>query len=288
MKTKEAKEVQEFVLPNEIVTVKFVPKKKGMAANVEDNHVISGGMLTNAVRTFQCPLQRRGGIANILSKAEKKFLEEATGKDLSVYGDFWTKFKVKLYKDNASNKFDLSDPMGFLAVRVLENYPNDIAHSWAQRNDKISYQFAITRPGEEINERKIKLDVKKEAFKLYGRMENNRTSLLGALKLLTNQPISKTSDLEWLQGKVEEIVDSTPEKFVQLVNDPSFETQILIKQGVEAGVIKKNGNKYETLDGLMLCKDGEVPTFANTVRFLDNDKNQEVRLLIEARIENAK
>ena len=288
METQEENVVQKFVLPNEIVTVKFVPKKKGMAANVESNHVISGGMLTNSVKTFMCPLQQRGGIANILSKEEKNHLEELTGKNLSVYGDFWAKFRVKLYKDNASNVFDLSDPMGFLAIRILENYPDDIAKTWAQRNDKISYQFAITRPGEEVNEKKIKLDVKKEAFKLYGRMENNRTSLLGALKLLTNQPISKTSDLDWLQGKVEEIVDDTPAKFVQLVSDPSFETQILLKQGVESGVIKKNGNKYETLDGLQLCKDGEIATFANAVRFLDNDKNQEVRLLIEARIDNAK
>jgi len=289
MKTKEeVVEVKKFTLPEEIVTVKFVPKRKGMAANVEDNHVISGGMLTNSVKTFYCPLQRKGGIANVLTTAEKNCLEELTGKDLSVYGDFWTTFRVKLYKDNAANTFDLSDPMGYISIKILENYPREIARTWAQRHDKISYQFAITRPGEEVNETKLKLDVKKEAWKLYGRMENNRTKLLGVLNLLSNQPISADSDLDWLQGKVEEYVDTSAPKFVQLVSDPSFETQILVKRGVEAGVIKKNGNKYETLDGLELSKPKEVATFANTVRYLDNDKNQEVRLLIEARIDNAK
>jgi|TARA_R110000822_G_scaffold152112_8_gene291349 hypothetical protein len=288
MKTQEEVVEKVFSLPTEIVTVKFVPKKKGMAANVEDNHVISGGMLTNSVKTFMCPLQRKGGLANILNKKEKDFLEEMTGKDLSVYGDFWVKFRVKLYKDNASNTYNLNDPMSYIAIKILENYPDDIAKSWKQRNDKISYQFAITRPGEEINEKKVRLDIKAEAFKIYGRMEHNKTLLLGALKLLTNQPISEASTLDWLQGRVQEIVDSTPAKFVSLVNDPSFETQILVKRGVEMKVIKKNGNKYETLDGLELCNSGETPTFANTVRFLDNDKNQEVRLLIEARIDNAK
>tara|TARA_R110000772_G_scaffold54130_2_gene123611 strand:+ start:15495 stop:16358 length:864 start_codon:yes stop_codon:yes gene_type:complete len=286
----ENKEVKEsvFTLPNEIVTVKFVPKRKGMAANVEDNHVISGGMLTNSVKSFFCPLQRKGGIANILSKQEKDFLEEVTGKNLSVYGDFWTTFKVQLFKDNASNTFNMANPMEYIAIKILQNYPNDIAKSWKERSDKISYQFAITRPGEEVNEKKIKLDVKKEAFKLYGRMENDRAKLLGALKLLTNKPISAASDLDWLQGQVEEFVDNSPSKFVQLVKDPSFETQILIKRGVEAGVIKKSGNKYETLDGLELSNTGEPSTFANAVRYLDNDKNQEVRLLLEARIDNAK
>ncbi len=288
MKNKEEVVERKFSLPNEIVTVKFVPKRKGMAANVEDNHVISGGMLTNATKIFYCPLARRGGITNVLSTEEKNFLEEKTGKDLSVYGDFWTNFKVKLFKSNASNVFNLSDPMGFISVRILEKYTNDIAHSWAERNDKISYQFAITRPGEEVNEKKIKLDVKFEAFKLYGRMEHDRTKLLGALKLLSNKPISDTSALDWLQGQVQEYVDKSPAKFVQLVNDPSFETQILLKRAVAVGVVKKNGNKYESLDGLELCKSGEAATFVNTVRFLDDDKNQDVRLLIEARIDNAK
>ena len=126
MKTQEETVQKSFSLPNELVTVKFVPKKKGMAANVEDNHVISGGMLNNAVKTFYCPLQRKGGMANILSRVEKDHLEDITGKDLSVYGDFWLKFKVKLYKDNASNVYDLSDPMGFIAIRLLEQYTNEI------------------------------------------------------------------------------------------------------------------------------------------------------------------
>ncbi len=286
-KSKEDKKVT-FKVPNEVVTVKFVPRRRGMAAHVDDNHVISGGMLNNAVKTFYCPLQRARGIGNILADDEKEFLEKKTGLNLSVYGDFWKKFKVKLFKNNASNVFDLSDPTGFLSVRVLESYPNDIAHSWGARNDKITYQFAITRPGEEINETKVKLDAKKEAFKRFGKIEDNREMLLGVLKLITNQPISKESNLDWLQGKVQEHVDSDPNNFISIITDSSFETKILIKKAVEVGVIKKKGNKYETLDGLELCNPKEVPTFVNTIKYLDDDRNQEIRLLIEARVDNAK
>lgn len=287
-KKEEVMEAKSFSLPDEKVTVKFIPKKKGMAAHVDDNHVIAGGMLTNAVKTYFCPLQRKGGLANILNKEEKAFLEEATGQNLSVYGDFWSTFSVKLRKDNASNVFDLSDPVGFISIRILENYKNEIAHSWKERFDRISYQFAITRAGEEMNETKVKLDTKKLAFKLFGKIEDDRDKLLGVLKLLTNQPISSASKLEWLQGIVQGHVDVNPSGFVAIVQDPSFETKIMIKRAVEVGVIKKNGNKYETLDGLELSNPKEVPTFVNTVRYLDNDKNQEIRLLIEARIDNAK
>tara|TARA_R110000822_G_scaffold302649_3_gene427024 strand:- start:6645 stop:7517 length:873 start_codon:yes stop_codon:yes gene_type:complete len=285
----EVKAVKTFTLPNEIITVKFVPKKKGMAANVEDNHVLSGGMLTNATKRYYCPNKRSGGIANILTSEEKTFLEqELGGVNLSVYGDFWYEFSVSLRKDSASNKFDLSVPTEYISYKILSAYTEEIAPAWKSRHDKMTYMFAITRVGEEMNASKVKLDVKKEAFKVFGKIEDDKEKLFGALKLLTNQPISRASTLDWLQGKVQEHVDENPTGFLNIVKDPSFETKMLVNRAVELKVIKKNGNKHATVDGLDLCNVGETATFANTVRFLDNDKNQEVRLLIEARVETAK
>ena len=70
MKTKEATKVG-FQLPDEKVIVKFIPRKKGLAANVEDNHVISGGMLSGAKIKYVAPLERNGAIKNILTNEEK-------------------------------------------------------------------------------------------------------------------------------------------------------------------------------------------------------------------------
>jgi hypothetical protein len=289
MKTKKEEVlVEEFTLPNEIVTVKFLPRKRGMAANVGDNHVISGGMLTNAVKGYVLPRkQRGGGLANVLTKAEKIALEEETGLDLSIYGKFWQTFKVKLRKDDASNVFDLSTPMGYMSVKVLEQYTDEIAHSWSERKNKPTFQFAITRPEEVTDERKAKLDVKKEAFKLYGKMEDDKDKLLSVFKLLSNKPISDNSTLKWIQGKVEEFVDNSPSKFLSVVQDVSFETKALINKGIAAGVIKRNGNKYSTVDGLELCENGSVATLPNAVKYLENPKHQDVRDLIEAKIDNA-
>jgi len=281
-------EEKKFVLPNEIVTVRFIPRKKGMAANVGDNHVISGGMLTNSVRGFVLPRKiRGGGLVNALTKAEKETLEEETGIDLSVYGKFWETFKVKLRKDDASNVFDLSTPMGYISLKVLEKYEDDIAHSWVERDNKPTYQFVITRPGEVTDDNKAKLDVKKEAFKLYGKIEDNKDKLISILKLLTNKPISSQSTLKWVQGLVEEYVDKTPSKFLSVIQDESFETRALINKGIETGIIKRNGNKYATVDGLDLCENGSVATIDNAVKYLDKPKHQDVRDLIEAKIDNA-
>lgn len=283
-----AKEEVEFTLPDEIVTVKFVPRKKGMAANVGDNHVISGGMLTNSVKGYVLPRKiRGGGLANVLTKEEKNELERLTGLDLSVYGKFWQNFKVKLRKDDASNVFYMQDPMGFISVKILEKYTDEIAISWAERLKKPTYQFAITRDGEVTDEKKAKLDIKKNAFKLYGKIEDDKEKLISVLKLLTNKPIAATSTLSWVQGLVEGYVDTAPAKFLSVIEDESFETRALINKGIEVGVIKRNGNKYATVDGLDLCESGAIATIENAVKYLENPKHQEVRSLVEAKIENA-
>jgi len=287
MEVKEEKVSSKFELPNEIVTVKFIPRKKGMAANVGDNHVISGGMLNNSTKTFRCPLKRSGGLVNILTNEEKEYLEEILGTDLSIYKDFWKTFSVKLFKDDASNKFDMSDPMGYISIKLLESLVDDVALSWAERNDKSTTQFVITRNEEVANEKKAKLDVKKDAFKLYSRIEDDKDKLVSILKLLSNAPVSSKSKLKWIQGKVEEYIDDSPAKFLSVVNDSNFETKALINKGVECGVIIRNGNKYSTVDGLELCESENIPTFDNAVRYLNSDKNQEVRALIEAKIDNA-
>jgi hypothetical protein len=273
-----------FKLPNESVVVKFIPRKKGMAANVDNNHVISGGMLTNAKRKFSAPLQQNGSIANILTKEEKEFLESATGLNLSVYGDFWTTFQVSLFKDDASNKFDLSNPMDYISIKVLESYKDEIATEWNSRNKKQTYDFVVTRDYEIGDEKKSKLDTKKEAFKIYGKIEDDREKLIGVLKLLSNQPISKDSKLKWIQGQVEEYVDTMPSAFLNVMQDHSLETKMLINKAVDSGYIVRKGNKYSTVDGLELSENKQPASFDNAVVYLDNPKHQDVRDLITAKI----
>lgn len=276
-----------FTLPNEIVSVRFIKRRRGMAAgeHITEDHVISGGMLTNSTKRFQAPLLRNGSIANILTDEEKEYLEDVTKLNLSTYGDFWKEHFVTLRKED--NQFDLSNPIDYISVKLLQACKHLIAPSWEKRLEKLTYQFVITQPGAEMKETKKKYDAKKEAFKLYGKIEDEKSKLLGVLKLLENKPISANSTLDWLQTKVETIIDESPSKFVNLIKDPAFHTMLLINKGVDAGVIKRSGNKYGTVDGLDLCEVTEIPTFDVAVRYLDNPKNQEIRTLIEAKINNA-
>lgn len=278
--------LEKFELPQKEIVVKYIRRKQGMASSVNDDHVIAGGMLEGSVNKFQAPLLRNGSIANVLTKEEKEVIEDLTGLDLSVYGDFWNEHFVSLFKDD--NRFNLSNPLDYISYKIMLFLKDDIAKTWAERNDKQTYRFVITTPDEEITEKKVGYDNKKNAFKLYGKIEDDKEKLIGILKLLTNKPISKESPLKWLQTKVEEFIDTKPAGFIALLNDTKFETKLLIHTAEEKGVIIKHGNKYRTVDGLDLCENSQVATFENAINYLDNPKHQDVRGFIEAKILNAK
>lgn len=271
-----------FTLPDEKVTVKYIKRKKGMASNVNDDHVISGGMLSGSIKKFQAPLLKNGSIANVLTKDEKAVLEDLTGIDLSVYGDFWTTHFVSLFKDD--NLLDLSNPLDYISYKILYYLKDDVAKTWSERNEKQTYQFVMVTGDEEMSEKKAGFDNKKEAFKLYGKIEDDKEKLIGILGLLTNKPISQDTTLKWLQTKVEEFIDTKPSAFVDLIKDKALDTKLLLSTAVDKGVVVKRGNKYSSVDGLELCENGQLPTFDNAIAYLDNVKHQDVRSLIEAKV----
>ena len=275
----------DFKLPNKEITVKFIKRKKGMAANVEDNHVISGGMLENSVKKFCAPALRNGVVANILTTEEKDFLEKNTGLNLSAYSDYWHTKYVLLYKQSTKNQLNLNNPSDYISYKILLANKDDIAPSWKVRKNKQTYQFAITEENEVGYENKKKLDVTKNAWKEYSKIENNREMLLAVISLLQDRQVSPDSDLEWIQGEVEKRVDEKPVEFLTLIKDPTFEIQALIKKAINKKVVVTKNKQLYTEDGIKLASKGEVASFTKAVRFLKDPKNQEIKDLIEAKSE---
>jgi hypothetical protein len=178
--------------------------------------------------------------------------------------------------------------MDYISYKILTFLKDDIAPNWADRNKKQTYQFVVTSSDEELSEKKQTFDYKKNAFKLYGKIEDDKEKLLSILKLLTNKPISEDTSLKWLQTKVEEHLDKEPKSFVALMTDSNLETKMLLQSAEDKGVVIKSGNKYATTDGLDLCENGQAASFENAVTYLNNPKHQEVRSLIEAKMLKAK
>lgn len=275
-----------FKLPNKKVNIKFIPRASSLATSNNKDHVISGGLLSSAIIKYGLPLQRNGTVKNILTNEEKEYLEELLGVKLSVYGDYWTDFTVQLRKTNDGNILDLNNPIDYIKYKILLTYNRtEIAPSWAEKDDLLSYRFAITEEGEVFKETLNRFEIKQKAFAAFAKIESNAEQLLSVLKLLTSRPISPNTSLDSLREKVSQYVDSEPVKFLNVVDDSNFEIKAIINTAVEKGIVTKSGNKYVTSEGLELCEPGEIASFVNAVRYLNNPAHQDVLLLIESKIE---
>jgi len=289
---KEVKEMvkEEFELPNEKVTIRFIKRNRGLAADVSDSHVISGGMIEGATRKFCVPLLRNGGLKNVLTNEEKEFFEKGhfNGVNLSIYSDFWKNQYVSLEK--LDTILDLSIPEDYLKYKILLGWEDVIAPSLEKykSENKGTYQFYITKDGEEIKDRSKKLDLIKTAWKKYYKIEDNKDILVSIIYLMTGKKLSDNSTMKYINTEVETLVDTRTKDFLNLVEDPNFETKTLIALAENVGIILKKNGKYETVDGLSLCKQGEIASLTNAVNYLVDPKNHEVRDLIEARVKNTK
>ena len=149
--------ITKFVLPEAKVTVKFIKRRVGIAADVSEDHVISGGMLEGATKKLYAPMTRNGGIKNVLTNEEKEFFENNiyTGRNLSSYGNFWKEFFVELEKSGLT--LDLAQPTDYLRYKLLLSWSDLVAPSLKEYRDhnRPSYQFYMERDGEDARIRSL-------------------------------------------------------------------------------------------------------------------------------------
>ena len=281
---------EKFDLPGGKVKIKFIKRKQGMAANVKDNHIISGGMLEGSYRKFPVPMLRNGGLKNILTKGEKEFFESEVydGQSLSMYSKFWDDFYVTLEK--LDTQLDLDVPEDYIKYKLLLGWDKVIAPSLKvfKSAPTAQYQFYLEREGEEEAIASKSLSSTKLAWKNFNKIEDNKDVLAAVIFLMTGKIASQNAKMTYLNTQVEQLVDGRAEKFNNLIADAQFESQVLVANAERAGIIKKVKGAYETEDGLALTDIGQPATVKNVVAFLNDPKNNEVKELILSRLDNLK
>jgi hypothetical protein len=190
---------------------------------------------------------------------------------------------IKLTKDPL--ELNLEDPLDYIRYKVLLTNSDKIAPSIKEKNKKATYKFYVEDTDDVVELQSKSANVQQIAWKEYGKMEDNRGKLSSFLKVygqvmrLPVQKINKDTKLEFLQAKVSEVVQNKPKDFVDIVTDEDFDTMLLIAQGVETGVIKKEGTKYLLDEG-----DKLGDTLKGAISYLKAASSQELALTIEQQI----
>lgn len=295
-KIKKSNYMDDTVIPNclrnERVIVRHIPKEGGMVSNPK--HILFGGMAENAVRTFVVPKLTSGMFVNVLTDNEKAFLEEIMGLEynaLSIYkkvDNFWDDSndngisRVRLLKQD--NYLNLADPEDYIRYKILLANKDFIAPSLQvlQDSPKATYQFVIIAEGEENKTAKDNMTSTMKCYKEFGKIENDYDTLRVIVETIDGRPTSPNIKLEFLQTKVNNLIQADSKLFLKVITDPLLNTKVLIKKSIEAGLIYKRGDYlYLKRDNSPLCDNNEEPTLNIAAKFLNKPKNQDIKFMLE-------
>lgn len=282
-------------LRNERITVRHIAKEGGMITNPK--HVLYGGMAENATRTFTVPfLRSSGAYVNVLTNDEKNFLEDYMGLEpnaLSVYlktNNYWDNFTVRLTKQDMF--LDLSNPNDYIKYKVLLANNEHICKSISDLSErpKITYQYVLVNDNDEVKEVNKQMDSSMEAYKLFGKYQEEYAVLKYIIETTNGRPVSSDTNKMALQTMAYKAVTANPKLFVQVAQDKDITMKVLIMEAVGAGLIRKRGDLYYLTDSnTPLCSNGsEDPTLNAAVKYLNAPKNQVVKLSLEAKIKLTK
>ncbi len=276
-------------LRNERVIVKFVPKQTGLVSNPK--HILYGGMAEASIRWFTLPRLSSGMYVNALTDREKVYLEEIMGLEynaLSIYkkvDNFWDNYTVRLTKQD--NILNLADPDDYIKYKILLANKDYIASSLQELQDKpkATYQFVIVQEGEEAKTAKKEMNATMQSYMKFGEIQDEADKLRVIIETIDGRPLAKSTKLEFLQEKINKLIQADPKLFLRVTGDPYLDTKVLIKKAIEEGLISNRGGMlYLKSDGSPLCEDNEEPTLSVAAKFLSAPKRQELKFSLEAKL----
>ena len=282
-------------LRNERVIVRYVPKSNSLITNPK--HVLYGGMAEGSKKTYVVPRLSSGTFVNVLTKAEKAFLEEYMGLEynaLSVFNknnNFWDDSNeegissVTLMKED--NYLNLSDPEDYIRYKILLANKDYIAPSLQELQDrpKASYQFVIISTGDETKMAKKNMSTTMQCYKEFGKIEDNADILRLIVETIEGKPTSPNTKLDFLQTRVNTLIQADSKLFLKVITDPMLATKVLIRKSIDNGSIIRRGNYHYLKNGnIPLCETNEEPTLNIAAKFLNLPKNQEIKFSLEAKL----
>lgn len=280
-------------LRNETVVIRHIPREYRLAGN-NPKHVLSEGMADSAYNMYTVPMLRNGQLQDVLTDDEKDYLEKALGlpdNGLSIYrteDNFWKNQFVRLEK--SETVLHLNNPQDYIKYKILLANKNLICPDLKTLQDKpkATYQYVIIAQGEEAKANMGRVNARKEAYKEFGKVENDKDVLRLIVETMTSRPVASSTSIEQLAGQIDNLIENNAKMFLSIIKDPLLKTKVLIRNGIEAGVIvDRSGLLFMRDNGAPLCESGDS-TLSVAADYLNRPKNQELKFSIEARVKEYK
>lgn len=284
----EVKEKKVFRPEAKTILVKPVMKARNSLITDPDHEAYF--LFGTATITYSLPVDRQGNLMNpFTSKEEQEWLEKELDVDLNfhkVKDNYWHTAKVKLGKD--TRRLQLSNPKDYLDYIILRANRLYIAPDGESMTEKATYRYALVSEEFETKQGEKKANLEIEAYMALGKLKESKDDMIDFLKIYGKR-VSANSKQAFLMAEILKIIENDIHGFLGIIRDKeNYELKLLIAEAVECQALIKQGRKYHLPGGDDLCGPGEIPTLDTAIQYLKSPANQEILLMLKARVNNTK
>ena len=212
---------------------------------------------------------RSGSIYTGLTPEDEKYFEKALGYDeghLAKTSDFWQTFCVKV--GTRTLLLDDSIPRQAMIIKFLSGHKR-VATSLDKLDAGKDY-LLINREAEAVEQNKQN-KLRRDAIKEFDKLSLDQ--MRQCLRLFGMSADRMSNEL--VESTLFGLVDKQPKKFFdKWVNNKSKDTEYMIEQAIAKGVIRKDKTNY------FYGTDLFATTLDEAIAYLDNKKNQDLKLAI--------
>lgn len=212
---------------------------------------------------------RSGSIYTGLTPEDEKYFEKALGYDeghLAKTSDFWQTFCVKV--GTRTLLLDDSIPRQAMIIKFLSGHKR-VATSLDKLDAGKDY-LLINREAEAVEQNKQN-KMRRDAIKEFDKLSLDQ--MRQCLRLFGMSADRMSNEL--VESTLFGLVDKQPKKFFdKWVNNKSKDTEYMIEQAIAKGVIRKDKTNY------FYGTDLFATTLDEAIAYLDNKKNQDLKLAI--------
>lgn len=288
-------------LKDKKITIKPLVRTDGFITAV-DKSGATGFEETKKMWTL--PNKEDGSYLDFLNPEEQEAFEIMLGfpqGSLSFYihdtkkrsESFWSAKKFSLKISPEGLPLDLSKPLDFLKYKLaLALGGKFIAPSWGQRFDRGEYLFVILEEDIMQHEELSKGELTKNAWIKFGSIETSNKRLSDVLRLAgKNVAVNQANNHDFLKNEVFKFINETdtkvggPKKFLEILEDPYYETKVLIQDAVKAGALIIVERKPKVTYGFT---GGErIGDIHDTLKYLEDPMNADIKLKIQSQVKVA-
>lgn len=221
-----------------------------------------------------------------LTDEEARELEAVMGlklMELSPYSTFWANFKIYARIDKSGLKLDLTrsalDKIKYCYLKVHSK----VALSSIEALDEPRKEYVMTSVDIEAKIDSKKMRIKVDAVKRLTEMTlEDQIEFLQVFEEGRNK-VSKSATADFIFSRIGDIVDTKPDKFLELVNNPDYKSLLFLQQCLSIGAIRKSGTNYFIAGGESIGK-----SQMDTVQNLQKPEYNEVKISLKAKIDASK